>query len=510
MIRALLFFALALSASAAVSECDADDATCNAEKDPSSLLQAEVRLANFASGSETAHEVAELTSKRTCSGAKDDCAEPDCTWTGSECRKGCSEFGNDEDSCPVVEEEGGVDGGYCYWLPASSNSGVGAHCSPFVRSLEVGGTRSGQSQFVLRRPNARQTTHYSAEDGWTACAGGATQENCWVSVESRRKYAGYQSDGQQHGGLHVTLTGTDYTKAAVDIAVDCTFDGEVRIIYFPDVWQNGKLAIRYDHKLAGEGQRFGKYKEQNRKDKRRHYRGQKRKKVLVIIPKTTGDKYQVLRLEASKAKSSVDGAKLHAVVQILRATYAFDHCMQTKATHGQCLDKMSSETQPIFRSSHAAAANCVNGVDNSAACVTWRTCLTPAAKELIVNVNGAFNLVPSLLQEKAAYQASQNMTGGSCSNAADCINPVLSDMESFDCKCFDAVNRKDAGEVNAWVCDTFALTADICCSWKNAPGNHCAGTATVPALLQERLSQKKEDSVSLDDSLAGKRACEKK
>merc|ERR1719162_1183665 len=71
---------------------------------------------------------------------------------------------------------------------------------------------------------------------------------------------------------------------------------------------------------------------------------------------------------------------------------AFDHCMETKAKHGQCLEDLPQASS--IRSSQDDQTACIElektGTPTSH-CKVWLGCMDPTAKANILRINKAFS-----------------------------------------------------------------------------------------------------------------------
>jgi len=451
-----------------------------------------------------------VTSQEDCTA----CGSDKCSWDGVDCMIGCGTFSS-ETQCDTAST-------YCVWYGKKVSSGDG-HCAATLDFINLGGTASknyngassqnwmvpgqGRSPQGGLRPQLSTMHHCKGSDcsphstAWTACAG---ETDCWHGVKTDNANRAWDD-------LEVTL-GSTYSKARIDVLIDCEFSGQIQVTYEDLV--EADLAVWYnDQKEADTGTNLAF-------DRRR-------KSTKIDFAKN--DASPNLRMELSSTNTASSNThSVNVFLYILNVPIWFEKCMDTKATHGQCLEDFVGDDKPL-RSDHHLQYKCIDEDGNPQppieGCATWHACLMGtdhgiSAKMVKAVIEAFDNEATSLLQQNStsSWSASQ----GGCSEST-CSNPAEIDVESFDCTCYDKViesgcsdcpKLRSQEEIRNVACPE--AQSHICCSWKNT---HCPAYPGVQGtLLQKTMSSQESDLLrsrqaalvqggSLDESLSGKRPC---
>jgi len=163
-------------------------------------------------------------------------------------------------------------------------------------------------------------------------------------------------------------------------------------------------------------------------------------------------------------------------------------------------------------------------------CTEWASCLDAANRVPTANADGTHDLKPDAHDVRKAIHDYLKATGCSCSagscgtsdhsgrrllqDSDGCLDPSVSDPESWDCNCHDHLAEKcnNAGATSAQMPSCYqhylCTLNSVCASWKSSQGSGCTtatGEWSAPSgeqqLLQEN-STKADDLLSLMADLA--------
>jgi len=325
----------------------------------------------------------------SCSAETDEekcAAQADCSWTGDKkCAKAChsAEF-DTESKCPD----------YCFWISKGGEANThnyAVRCRNIIPAVNIGHIKNKwRNENTLVRPGfITRERLVEATGEWEACGAEgdlATATDCWVGLQ------------EQKSANWLNLQDAKYTSAAMDVAIDCEFGGDIDIkLYLGYAFNqdgtrgtkvrmtNAAFKIWYNLKEIKPADCCDRWHAgvnwRDRAECACAYEDKSDKQcqncpyLFYVLKTNSNDEYPVLRVETSRADTSAGPAQAELGISILNVGRAFDECMQLKSGHKQCINELGGA--PVLRSSHQDQLDCLDGADTSfTGCVAWRSCLS--------------------------------------------------------------------------------------------------------------------------------------
>lgn len=337
---------------------------------------------------------------------------------------------------------------------------------------------------ILRRPSWQKTTRCadhlseSCEECWSS-------NDCWSSdSDSRFVNSGY--------GIWKRFINSVHVRCASD-SIDVHY--EVRSV------RNGQVRFLWDGLEVGDDNSFVDYSDnfQQRVDI-----GMQRLSGVIHIPVEGigGHIFQVEFISFGEDSS----AALTALEIAMPQTFVF--CEDFKV----CLDPLGAgdETLQMLRNNNRMQMACLESASFDGACGLWRGCLPPEKQHSLLSLLRAAVLEEIPREHSPPTDSVVDNTSDIYSTSPEpsinlsipdafCLDPALEDVESWNCDCYQEMQRSCAAVEGSEHTCLRALMCEhesVCDTWKQAA--RCDEDAEILAVRDEMQSARRLSKAMMD------------